>query len=393
MTRAAIYTYAWDLAEKGPAEAVAEFRGLGLDTVTMAASYHAGRFLRPHGARGKVFYPEDGTVYFHADPARYGPIRPVANSILSERDVLAELCADGRVRVTAWLVLMHNTLLGTAHPDSIVRNCFGDGYIHSLCPANAAARAYAVALAADVTARYPVAGISMESPGFGPYAHGYHHEFALIRWNRWLEALLGLCFCPSCRQGATAAGVDADGLAARVAADVSAYLAGDVEYPADMAEAFWLADIATDGELRAYLGWQTSIVTALIADIRGEVRADADVAVIPSVARPTGGCWYEGTDLPAVAGAAGIVEACFYEPSPERIAADLADVKRRMRGKGKLRGILRPNFPDLQGAEAVRAAVRILKEGGVEGIAFYNWGHLRPQSLRWMGDALREVWT
>ena len=68
MTYRAIYTYAWDLAEAGVPAASNEFRDLGLDTVTIAGSYHAGKFLRPHGINGKVAMLEDGTVYFNADP-------------------------------------------------------------------------------------------------------------------------------------------------------------------------------------------------------------------------------------------------------------------------------------------------------------------------------------
>ena len=91
MSYKAIYTYAWDLAETGVPAAAREFRALGLDTVTIAGSYHAGKFLRPHGKAGKVYFPEDGTVYFQADPSRYGAIKPIANSLLGERDVLREL--------------------------------------------------------------------------------------------------------------------------------------------------------------------------------------------------------------------------------------------------------------------------------------------------------------
>ena len=47
---------------------------------------------------GKVYFPEDGTVYFKADPGRYGAIKPVANSMLGERDVLRELLAQGASR-------------------------------------------------------------------------------------------------------------------------------------------------------------------------------------------------------------------------------------------------------------------------------------------------------
>ncbi len=135
MSYKAIYAYAWDLAEIDVAAATDQFKSLGLDTVSMAGSYHAGKFLRPHGLTGKIYFPEDGTVYFKADPRRYGVIKPIANSLLRERDVLRELVEDGRINVNVWLVLLHNTPLGMAHPDSTVANAFGDRYFYSLCPA------------------------------------------------------------------------------------------------------------------------------------------------------------------------------------------------------------------------------------------------------------------
>ena len=79
--------------------------------------------------------------------------------------------------------------------------------------------------------------------------------------------------------------------------------------------------------------------------------------------------------------AAGIIEACFYEPGAARVKADLFDVKRRLRGAGKIRGIMRPAWPDLATRGEFLAAVAALKAGGVEDVAFYNWGHLRRESL------------
>lgn len=385
----AIYTYAWDLAETGVEAAETEFLRLGLDTVTFAGAYHAGKFLRPHGKAGKVFFPDDGTVYFRHDPAEYGDIKPIPNGPLGERDVLRELTDGGRMSVNVWLVLLHNTRLGMAHPDSVARNAFGDPYHYSLCPCSPKARQYAVGLARDVTRNYPVRGISMESPGFAPYAHGYHHEFALVRQNAWLDNMLGLCFCQHCLARAEQAGIDAHRLKTQVAAEVHDYLTGDIDFPPDMAEAFWKADVAADGHLRRYLDMRSVVVTSLITEIRQAVRADAEVAVIPSVARPTGGSWYEGTDLAAIAAMDGTVEACFYEPSAERVRADLFDIRRRMKGRGRLRGILRPAHPDLSSRGEFLAAVEGLRAGGVEELAFYNWGHLRPANLEWIGEALR----
>ena len=391
MSYKAIYTYAWDLAEEGVSKAVGQFEALGLDTVTIAGSYHAGKFLRPHGRAGKVYFPEDGTVYFKANPARYGAIKPVANSLLSTQDVLRELTSQSAMKTNVWLVLLHNTLLGSAHPDSAVSNAFGDRYIYNLCPSAPDARAYAIGLARDVTETYPVSGLSMETPGFLPYAHGFHHEFALNRPNRWLDSQLGLCFCPHCLRGAKAAGINAARLKTQVAEDVSAYLASDLDYPADMAEAFWAADTRTDGDLKAYLDWRCTVVTSLVRDIRGAVRKDVDVAVIPSVARPTSGAWYEGSDLAALADATGIIEACFYEPGATRVKADLFDIRRRLRGKGHLRGIVRPAFPDLDTKGEFLAAMQALGAGGVSEVAFYNWGHLRSANIGWIADGLRAL--
>jgi hypothetical protein len=389
MSYKAIYTYAWDLAEAGVGNAVDGFRRLGLDTVTIAGSYHAGKFLRPHGKAGKVFFPEDGTVYFKADPRRYGAIKPVANSLLATKDVIRELTNLKGLATNVWLVLMHNTLLGTQHPEAVVANAFGDRYPYNLCPSAPEARAYAVGLARDVTESYPVAGISLESPGFLPYAHGFHHEFALNAPNRWLDSQLGLCFCPHCVKGATAAGIDAKRLKARVAGDIAAYLASDIDFPADMAEAFWLADTRADSDLKALLDWRCTVVTSLVGEIRAAVRKDATVAVIPSVARPTAGSWYEGSDLKALAKAAGIIEACFYESSAARIKADLFDIKRRLGGVGKLRGILRPAYPDLTTRGEFLAAMAALAEGGVDEVAFYNWGHVREANLAWISEGLK----
>jgi hypothetical protein len=391
MSYRAIYSYAWDIAEVGTQAFVDEVRSLGLDTVTFAGSYHAGKFLRPHGQRGKVYFPEDGTAYFHPEVARYGAITPEPNGLLAERDVLAELCATSGIATNAWMVLLHNTRLGSIHADATVENAFGDRYLYSLCPSAPAARHYAVALCADITARYPVTGVSLETPGFLPYAHGFHHEFALVRQNRWLEGHLGLCFCRHCLAGAAAAGIDAARLRAGIAGDIEAYLDGDLDLPDDMAEAFWLADTRSDGALGAFLAWRCTVVTALVAEIRAAVRPDATVAVIPSVARPTGGAWYEGSDLKALAQAAGIIEACFYEASPLRVRADLWDVRRRIGGAGRLRGILRPAHPDLNGRDAVIAAVSALHEAGVDDIAFYNYGHIRRPGLAWIGDALKAI--
>ena len=385
-----IYTYAWDFAEQNVQDSVFEFIDIGLNTVTIAGSYHAGKFLRPR-APGKVYFPEDGTVYFRHDPSKYGTIVPQPNYLLNDRDVLAELCDVENIAVNVWLVMMHNSLLGYRHPDICVENAFGDRYIYSLCPSADAAREYAIALARDVSETYEVSGLSIETPGFLPFQHGYHHEFSMVRPNQWLNNLLGLCFCQHCATRAESTGLDIAPIRAQVVNDISNYLKGDSDYPDDMAEAFWMSDILTDRALSEFLGWRCDTVTSLIEEIRSAVRRDVKLAVIPSVARPTANSWYEGSDLEGIAKSSGIVEACFYEPAVDRISADLDDIVRRLRGHGALRGILRPSYPDLDNTESISEAVKVLVRGGVEGISFYNWGFLRERNLKFIAEALAEI--
>lgn len=388
MAYRSVYCYAWDLAELGVPAVASQLRARQINTITLACAYHAGKFIRPKGQSGKVFFPEDGTVYFHPSPALYGEIKPVPNSLLQQRDVLRELGETSDLAADAWLVLLHNTRLGQAYPQATVVNACGDRYIYNLCPSAPAVREYAVALCTDLTQAYPVGGISLETPGFLPYRHGYHHEFALIRQNPWIDNLLGLCFCQHCVSGAQAAGVDAGQLQLRVRAAIEDYLASELDFPDDMAAAFWFSDTILDADFSSYLRWRCRVVTSLVQDIRQAVRADATVAVIPSVARPSCGAWYEGSDLRALMEATGVLDVCFYESGVARIRSDVWDVKRRVDGAGRLRGLLRPSYPDLGSRQEVIDAVAALNDAGIEDVAFYAYGHLRTASLDWMGAAL-----
>src|SRR6516165_6649651 len=106
----AIYAYPWDLTEVGASLALKRFASLGLDTVTIAGSYHAGKFLRPHGKTGKVYFLQDGVVYFTPEFKRYRGIKPVPHSMVaSGRDVIREVADLSRIATNVWLVRLHNT--------------------------------------------------------------------------------------------------------------------------------------------------------------------------------------------------------------------------------------------------------------------------------------------
>jgi hypothetical protein len=385
----AIYAYAWDLVDEGLDTVLDRLRPTGINTITMAASYHAGKFVRPHAPGSKVKFLDDGTVYFQPRPDRYGDIAPIVNPMVAEHDMLAELkrAAPDLDRV-AWVVCLHNTPLGQRHPECTVRNAYGDPYIYNLCPAHEAVRDYVVALCADLADRYELTGLVLETPGFLPFDHGFHHEFSMVALNPWTKWLLGLCFADATRAAARAAGIDADRLAAETRAALDRFFAADIAVSDDVAAQWWIADLVADPEWSAFLNWRCRLVADLVADVRAALPAETALAVIPTVQRPTAASWSEGSDLAMLARAADALEIPAYEPSAARVLADAWDVRRRAGPDARLNFILRPSHPDLADGAETTAAALALKEAGMAGIAFYNYGHFRLASLDRVRDAL-----
>ena len=85
------FVYASDLLSEGPENALGKIQDLGANTIWLASSYHAGKFTRPRAASGKIFFPDDGTVYFRPDPKYYGTIQPRTNRLVQENEFLKEL--------------------------------------------------------------------------------------------------------------------------------------------------------------------------------------------------------------------------------------------------------------------------------------------------------------
>ncbi len=359
-----------------------------LNTLTMATSYHAGKFIRPAAKFGpKVVFPEDGTVYFQPDISRYGSVKPKVSAFTQKVDVLEALCRSGRHSIVGWTVLLHNLRLGFEHPDKTVRNAFGDRYPYSLCPSHPDNRQYVVNLCCDLGANYDLKGLSIETPGFLPFAHGYHHEFSQMRSNLWLDHHLGLCFCDHCMAGASKAGIDAESLKREIAAQIDDYLTSPDDLSAADASTRLANDRRTNSDLDAYVAHRCETVSKLVGQVRTELRADCELFVIPTTDRPTSHCWVEGSDLARLAQVADGLEVPFYEPTVQAILKDASETRATAGPNARIRGILRPGQPDLNDPQDLISAVGGLSGSGVEGISFYNFGLLRPHHLEAIGQA------
>jgi hypothetical protein len=390
-----MYVYPWDLAEEGADAVAARLRDTGINTVALAASYHAGKFLRPHAPRSRVIFPDDGTVYFRPAPDRYRetPLRPAMNPLVEEHDVFATLGARSRTTgldVAAWIVGLHNTRLGTAHPEYVARNAYGDPYYYSLCPSHSAVRAYLLALLTDFTATYEVQYVILETPGFLPYAHGFHHEFSLVPPDAWSPLLLALCFCTGCARHAGAQGIDRDRVAATVREALDAFYAHPaLPCPSDAQATHWfLADLLHDAEFAAYLRMRIDLVTSLVREIRSVLPSAVRLSVIPSVNQPLALAWLEGASLSRLAEHAHIIEILGYRADPGEVRADVWWARRRIGTRAMLHVAVRPAYPDTPDEGTLVAKVQAIRASGADGISFYNYGHIRLGHLAWVRRAL-----
>jgi hypothetical protein len=123
-------------------------------------------------------------------------------------DVAAAALEREGIPVSAWIVLAHDSRLGSAHPELAVINCFGDRYRYALCPQHAEVRDYLATLAAEAVRDSPAAAVSLEACGQLGLTHLSTHEKTDGAWTATGERLLSVCCCSACRQAWARAGLD-----------------------------------------------------------------------------------------------------------------------------------------------------------------------------------------
>jgi hypothetical protein len=116
--------------------------------------------------------------------------------------------ADAGLRTAAWIVLTHNSLLGTRFPELTTRDCFDQPYPWALCPARPEVRDYAATLAAEAVLGLLVDSVILESCGQMGAVHQHMHEKTDAVWAPAVQRLLSICCCSACAEGWQEAGLD-----------------------------------------------------------------------------------------------------------------------------------------------------------------------------------------
>ncbi|MFI7497022.1 hypothetical protein ACIBVL_00685 [Streptomyces sp. NPDC049687] len=217
--KASTFVYPWDV--NGDPAAAARIASLGVEQVTLAAAYHSTRALTPRHPRHRIVTAEHAAVLYPVDGRWEGrALRPYAAGDWAPGDAYgeaAEALAGAGLEVHTWVVLAHNSRLGAEHPQTSVVNAYGDRYPWAPCIAQPATRAYLVDLAAEAAVRPGASGTELESLGWYGLQHLHAHDkTGGVGLGDAGQYLMALCFCPACRDGYGAQGLDADALATAV---------------------------------------------------------------------------------------------------------------------------------------------------------------------------------
>jgi len=380
MQHKSMYLYPWDLRDEGAVVVADRLRSAGINGVTLATSYHAGKFLRPHSPSGKVYFPQDGTVYFTPDPRLYRALAPQRASMADGYDAVRELGRSAPdLRITAWTVGLHNSRLGRANPEITAETLFGDRLINSLCPAQPEVRHYLTALSVDTANQPGVAEIALETPGWQAFRHGHHHEFELVELPDRVQVMMGMCFCDACRSAAAASGLNLSALANDTRRQLELFFSTG-KLPETAPD--------TDPEWEAFRNWRAAVVTGLVAEIRDALPREVRLAVIPTTRSPNALCWVEGSELSELSRAADRLEIPAYRTGAAAVAEDTAWVRDAAGDGAEIGFILRPSYPSCANAEAVAQAVSVLRAQAPTSLSFYNYGHMRLSALDWIAGAL-----
>jgi hypothetical protein len=226
VARSVGYAYPWDFV--GDPAAVRRAAEMGLDSVAVAASYHATRAGTPLHPEHRAFEAESAAFYLpvRIDAWRGHRLVPVIPTWdpagASFRDAHRQLAAES-LAVEAWIVLTHNSALGRAHPDLVARNAFGDLYPYALCPTAQDVQEYCLTLVQETLRTAPVQGVVLEACGPMGFDHaGKHEKTEFAGWDEAQRTLLSLCFCLACESRYAAAGIDSGRLARSVREGVDA---------------------------------------------------------------------------------------------------------------------------------------------------------------------------
>jgi hypothetical protein len=367
------YLYPWDVV--GDPSAPDRLAALGVDAVALAASYHSTRAATPYHPAHRVLDVPYPAFYLPIRPSSWARLVPAAptwtapDAYLQARDALK---AAG-LQVHAWTVLTHNSHLGAANPDLVVRNAFGDPYPYALCPAHEDVIEYCERLVQEILTVSEPDALILEACGPMGFGHqSVHEKTSGADWTQVDSDLLSLCFCTSCAP-----------LYPTSTRDVVRNAIDGALTPATVEEALGpLAD-----EVRAI---RQALTTSLRERLISTARATAPNVSITLHANPDP--WAAGAFAPLPAGEPGanvLVASCWGDPATD--AARLTRLTELSTPDQRIGAYVLALPPRPADPAVLADHLRTYAKAGATEFHLYHAGLASRERLTALTDALRQT--
>jgi len=391
-----MWSFPWDLVDLGIDYALKDMKDNGITGLSLITSYHAGRFLQIRSPIRKIYFPEDGVLYYPSDLSRFDGqlIQPVTGTFIRENpsfwDDVFNTAARLDMTISGWTVCLHNTRIGTAYPGTCVHNAYGDVVYFNQCPSNPDVRLYMNTLIDDLCSGMPWYSLELESMNYLGHAHGFHHEKDGIGLTAVEDFLLSLCFCDSCEQRAKSEGLDI--LPAKTAVKKLLETMCQRDLPQDRDMEFlkqgfdFFADIP---ELAGFLRWRSTVVTTLVQEVAQTAAGRIKLYFMSLL--PHSCSWLFGVDLKQISGLCDGVVICSYKNDTPQAVADLRESRRDFSPGTKLIIGMRTFYPEYSGIGPFREKVLAAKAEKVDGFNFYNYGLIPKVHLQWIKESLTDI--
>lgn len=388
-----MYTFPWSFLGEGVEGVLADVGDrAGCDGVAVAFNYHTAKFLHPR-PHPHFHFTERVTAYFPPSESAFAGarIQPLVGELARARDVLAEVRAATYrrgMRLHAWLVCLHSTLLGDAYPDTCVRTAFGDRLPFALSPSHPDVREYLCRLVADVVASYAPERVELESIEYVPSDHGYHHELDGVRLDEFHRSLFGLDFSELACRDLASLGVDPEAGALRVRQLLDSFLRGP-------SRTLTLAQgLESEPQIASLFEARAQIVAGLVDEVRSAGRqagGSAIEAMLSTWGRPVGGEFAEGHRAALLGSAADGLIAPLYFDDTAQMSEQLGRLRHDLGGlEGVTAILLMLERQDADDDFFDRAVATVAKEG-VGGINFYHHALVRKETFDVVARALRRL--
>ena len=368
-----------DFVDEGVDETLDTILGqTGTSGISLSVCRGRRRALRAHPGSGPRAVDDHGGLLFQPNVGLYlgTRLKPAPADWIKTRNPLEKIvqgCRSRDLNFRARVSCCDNSFLAGRHGAMTFKSAFGEASSRWLCPVNPDVRSFLTAVVTDVSSAYSPDAITLEACGFptgGQLRAGYECG---VQVNDTFDWLWSLCFCESCQQGGTQAGVTmsaAQNLVQKFLSDSFSSGAAPAEPVSVLLE--------KHQPLRELADWRTGQVSSLLHSL-ADATSTQTVLIHDSPGIETGIDLKRLDDAPIIQ----IVTA------PQESESALTMLRSDAVGAAGFEVALRACPPGCPNAETLVAGVKKCADNGVSTVRFYEYSLMPTDCLAWVRRAVR----